>query len=231
MDKGKIIDYMKISSFVAEHPDYYDKYEKEAIKAHAIRGIEHDLYTTDVIREICDHLGLIPEDKNIYVAFQKLIEEQFGIEGKHIVEVGGGIIPNLGKRIHLGQKTGSIIVYDPRLGKEFESEDRFTLKREEFKENTPIPEKTDLMIGLMPCKGAEALIDSALEHKKDFIVWLCEGGPHGDYFDYFESDEEWLDSTIFYATSEVESKKMGKLMVKKMEDFSEYPIIYNKKEN
>lgn len=219
---------MNIMALLAKHPDYYEEFEKQCIKGYALESDEKN-YKEDIMREIYDELGYIPDDKNIYLAFMKLMEEEFGIDGKNIVEVGGGIFPRLGKRIHLKQKTGSITVYDPRIGKDIEGEDHFILKREQFSRKTPLQD-TDLLVGLMPCKGAEPLIDQAIDHDIDFLVWLCEGGPHGDYFDYFETDEEWLGSTIYCAKRGVENKQMGKLMIKRYPEFSNYPIIYNKRE-
>lgn len=221
--------YLKVVAFLAKHQGYYETFEEECIKRHSAREAE-DTYFIDIMREIYDELGIIPDEKNMYIVFLKIMEEVFGIDGKHIVEVGGGILPRLGKRIHLQQKKGSITVYDPRLGHDIEGEESFILKREQFTRDTPLKKETDLIVGLMPCKGAEALLDQALKNNIDFLLWLCEGGPHGDYFDYFEDDEEWLSSTIQYAKRGVESKDMGKLMIKYCKPFSTYPIVYNKRE-
>ncbi len=223
-----LLDQHLVLNFLEEHPDYYDWFEKMCIKSYAEEGSAHDKWTKDVIREIYDELGLIPEDKNMYIEFIKLLEETFGIEGKNIIEVGGGIIPRLGKRIHLQQHTGSITVYDPRLGNDIVGEERFILRREKFNDRTPV-DGTDVMIGLMPCKGAEALIASATKHNIDFLVWLCEGGPHGDCYDYFEDEAEWLNYINILALRGIEDNHMGKLMVKRIDELSEYPIIYNQR--
>ena len=227
-DKKNLARYMGVVDFLARHPGYYDQYEEECIKSYALRENERNFYL-DIMREIYDELGFIPDEKNMYITFIKMIEETFGIEGKNIIEVGGGIIPRLGKRIHLKQNTGTITVYDPRLGRHYESEDRFTLVREEFTKKTPV-DGADLIVGLMPCKGAEPLLDQAIKNNIDFILWFCEGGPHGDYFDYFEDDDEWLSSTLYFARKGVEENKMGKLKVKHLEQFSTYPIVYNERE-
>ena len=223
-----LLDKMLISKFLDEHQDYYDQWEKSYIRNMSSSLSSHEKWTKDVLREIYDQLEMIPDDKNMYITFMNLLENEFGIEGKNIIEVGGGIIPRLAERIHLKQKTGSITVYDPRLGSDLESKDRFVLKREDFSKKTNV-DGADIIIGLMPCKGAESLIASATEHNIDFLVWLCEGGPHGDYFDFYESDEEWLSSMIYYAQRGVETHKMGKLKIKNMPEFSEYPIIYNRR--
>ena len=226
--KEKMIRHIIISRFLEEHRDYYDDYELQAIKGFVERDDLAMIAKTDIVREIYDELGLLPEKVNLYTTFLNAIETQFGIEGKRICEVGGGILPRLGKRIHLKQTTGTIIVYDPRIGKDQKGNDRFVLKRKYFKETTPT-EDIDLLVGLMPCKGAEPLLENAFRNKKDFMLWLCEGGPHGDYFDFFESDEEWIDNTIYNAQRCVEEQHMGKLKIKVMPELSEYPIIYNQR--
>ncbi len=165
-EKSKIIDYMNVMQFLTRHKDYfnYDKYAFEMLKDYAKRGLTKEVYFKDVIREVYDELGLIPDDKNIFDAFLKLLEQVHGIEGRNIVEVGGGTFPTLGRRIHLRQKAGTITVYDPRIGKDIKGDDRFVLKREKFTNKTKI-EGADLIIGLMPCKGAEPLLEQAISIK------------------------------------------------------------------
>lgn len=228
-DVKKVLDHMAVKRFVREHSDYYSSWERSMIYDYISRGSRHAIFTEDIVREIYDELGLIPEDENMYVSFLNLIEDNFELEGKNIVEVGGGILPRLGRRIHLKQNTGTITIYDPRLAEDIKEEDRFFLKREEFKRDTPL-ENVDLLIGLMPCQGAEPLITQATNHNIDFALWFCEGGPHGDYFDFYESDDEWLDSMMYFAKRGVEDHNMGRVMVKKMEQYNNYPIIYNQRQ-
>ena len=209
--------------------DYYDPYEYERIKYY----IEHDKsdenFTRDIMREIYDELGMIPEDQNMYTRFMQEIDENFGINNRHIIEVGGGIFPRLGHRIHLQQQNGTITVYDPRIGKRIEGDDTFILKREEFTRKTPLG-NCNLLIGLMPCKGAEPLIDQAIKHEKDFMLWFCEGGPHGDCYDYFEDEREWLGSMMYDIERGVREHHMGKVIQKTLDKYSHYPIVYNQRE-
>lgn len=227
-DKDKLIQLMNVMSFLKTHESYYDEFALQNIKSYVKRGRPEEVYFTDVVREIYDELGYIPDDQNMYIAFMNLLKEVHGIEGRNILEVGGGTLPRLGHRIHLAQQKGTITVYDPRMGKDIEGDERFVLKREEFTTKTKLG-NTDLLIGLMPCKGAEPLIEQAIKHKIDFMLWFCEGGPHGDYFDFYEDDSEWLWSYQYMAERGVEEGKMGKLMVKQMDEYSRYPIIYNQR--
>ena len=86
----------------------------------------------------------------------------------------------------------------------------------------------DLVVSLMPCKGAEAVLDACVEQDKDFIVGLCEGGPHGDCFDFYEDEEEWIHSMISYTESRLKRKGTGKLLKKQFDNCGyPYPVIYN----
>ena len=175
-----------------------------------------------------DELDLIPEDYNIYNEFMNFIDDVHGIGNKNIVEIGGGRFPRLAKRINNSRDNGKITVYDPRLSTE-ESDDRLVLKRKKASSHTDIDD-CDLIIGLMPCKGAEVLLDLAIKNNKDFVLWLCEGGSHGDEYDFFEDDDEWRQSMIFKAEKGIREKNMGKLKIKKLDRFSNrFPIIYNER--
>lgn len=185
-----------------------------------------DVFIVELVREVLDQLGFIPDDYNIYKQYIDFIDEVHGIEGKNIVEIGGGRFPRLAERISSRQNKGKITVYDPRLYSE-ESTDKLILKKKRASRTTDVGD-CNLIVGLMPCKGAEVLLDLAIDNKKDFVLWLCEGGPHGDEFDFFEDDEEWRNHMIERARTGVEKNRMGRLQVKKLSRFSSnYPIIYN----
>ena len=188
-----------------------------------------DLYHKDLLREIFDNLALIPVEENMYVAFLNEILKHYDISDKKIVEVGGGVFPNLAKRIVTKQTTGKITVFDPRLDPRCKSDSKMTLVRDNFTRKTPIDD-ADLIIGLRPCKGIDVLLDSAIENKKDFMIWFCEGGPHGDYFDYFEDEDEWYNCMKVTARNGVERQHMGKIKKIEYPHLSNYPIIYNSRE-
>lgn len=187
-----------------------------------------DLFIMELVREVLDELGFIPDDYNIYQEFARFIDDVHGIDQKNIVEIGGGRFPRLAKRLKERQNYGKITVYDPNLSLE-ESSDRLVLKRRRASLYTDVGD-CDLIVGLMPCKGADVLLDLALNNNKDFVLWLCEGGPHGDEFEFFEDENEWRESMIDKARNGVEKNNMGKLIIKKIDRFSnKFPIIYNER--
>lgn len=219
-----------IKNYFKKYPDIFTPREQHQILRMVNDG-GSELYGSEGIREIYDELGLIPDNQNIYIGFIDIIERQFGIEGKNIVEVGGGHIPRLAKRLSEKQVRGRVKVYDPLLSKYERSSSKLSLVRTKFHENMVIPDFTDLLVGLQPCVAAERIIEAAIQNDIDFIIALCEGGPHGEWFDFYESDDEWLDSVITRARRGVDEKHMGKLVVEKSltkyNDF--YPVIYNRR--
>jgi len=178
-------------------------------------------------REVYDELNIIDDKDNIYLKFISMLENAFNYETRNILEVGGGVLPRLGERISLKQTTGKITIYDPRLSIYKKETNKFRLVREKFTRETNIGD-TDLIIGLMPCKSAEDIVEVATKNRIDFMVALCEGGPHGDEYDFYEDEEEWQSSLIRQAKKRVQEQGLGKLKVKYMENINNpYPVIYN----
>ena len=216
----------KIDSFFKEYPDLFTEFEKKHIKCYA-EALGKFKLVPDTIREVYDELGIIPDDSNIYIGFMNLLSELHDVKNKRILEIGGGVLPRLGKRISATLDTGKIVVYDPRLSPYEMSTDKMKLVKERFGVNTSVGD-TNLMVGLMPCEAADIIIESALQNNVDFVLALCEGGVHGDETDFYDSVEEWQDSLISYAEREVEYRGMGKLRKKSLADYgSPYPVIYN----
>ena len=82
----------------------------------------------------------------------------------------------------------------------------------------------------MPCEATQSIIENAVDKNKDFMIALCEGGPHGDEFDYFEDEKEWLKAMLYIAERGLEDNNMGDLKVLSFKKYnSPYPIIYNKR--
>lgn len=228
-ESNRKIYYSIVDRFLRNNKNLFTNYEIQAIKHHLLCSKFPEVYHKDVIREIFDHLALLPVEENLYIVFMNELLNHCNIEDKRIVEVGGGIFPNLAQRLTTKLNKGTITVYDPRLDPRVKSNDKMVLKKELFTRQTELDD-CDLVIGLMPCKGIDVLLDQAVENKKDFMVWFCEGGPHGDYFDYFEDEDEWYHCMNVTLENGLKRQNMGK--VKKIEypHFSRYPIIYNSKE-
>ena len=224
MNKGAT-KLLLVQGFIAEHKDDLEPYELEIIKKYISDIDGNFMFYPFVAREIFDKLGLMSDEENLYHRFAELVHEIHDISGKNILEIGGGVYPTFAER--LTTKAGCITVYDPRLTKHQSDTDKLKLVRQNFTKHISLAEY-DLVLALMPCKGAEALLDACLEQDKDFVLGLCEGGPHGDYHDFYEDDEEWIHAMTTYTDSRLRRDGKGKLLTKTLEGCSyPYPIIYN----
>ncbi len=226
-DIQNIDDDYRVIEFLKSHLSNYTEREMIYImnnyKLH-----HHAIFVPDILRQIYDEVGLLADDKNLYLGFMKILEDNFNLDS-NIVEIGGGIIPSLAKHIHLKQKNGTITVYDPRLYKNDSSDKKFILKKEKFTENTDIF-RTDILVGFMPCQATEILIKTACRNKKDFLVALCEGG-HQEFEDFYD-DTLWEEQMIDLAKREIAENGMGVLEKTNLESYGDpYPIIYNKRIN
>jgi hypothetical protein len=228
MNEIELIKY-KITDFFNKNPNLFTEEEKSYILDCSLKSINSYDLTIDLIREVYDELNLLPEEKNVYKSFLKLLDTEFSIKDKNIIEVGGGVLPRLATRINDMQTTGKITVYDPRLSTYVKEKTNFKLVREKFNKDTNIYD-TNLIIGFMPCKGAEVILDTALNKNLDFMVGLCEGGLHGDEYDYFETDDEWRHSLINHTKRKVKTLGLGNLEIAYQKEYGNpYPIIYNKR--
>ena len=222
-------EYEKIVKFVISNAEMFTDYERKYILDYVLRENTKDKMIPDLIVEIYDKLGILKDDENIYLGFIDLLRENFNYQERNIIEVGGGIIPGLARKIASNQTTGKIKVYDPRLSKAETNNEKLTLVREKFYSHTPIG-NTNLLIGFMPCEATYNIIDSATRNNVDFMIALCEGGPHGDIYDYFENEKEWLDTIIYMAERGVEDNKMGTLEKGYLKKYhNPYPVVYNKR--
>lgn len=216
---------MKLHDFISRHREDFDDFELEWFQRNIARMEDNFNYYPFVIREIYDILKLVDDKKNLYHRFYELVKELYDIRGKRILEVGAGVYPTLADR--LCTEAGIVVCYDPRLTRSREDTPKLKLVRKDFKKNMSLADY-DLVISLMPCKGAEAVCDACVEQDKDFIVGLCEGGPHGDYHDYFEDDIEWRSSIMSYTDVRLRRNGTGKILTKELDGCSyPYPIIYN----
>ena len=217
-----------IIDLIVKYPELFTEAERSYLINNCTASYK-DRLMPDLFREVYDKLDLLKDDENIYLGFIDLLDNKFDIKNKDIIEVGGGIFPQLAKKISNIQEKGQIKVYDPRLSFYEDNTSKLTLVREKFSNKTKVDD-VDLLIGFMPCEATYTIVDSAARNDIDFMIALCEGGPHGDIYDYYESDEEWLHSIISFANSLVEYNNMGTLEKTYLKEYhNPYPVIYNKR--
>ena len=229
MEQRLNTNYDKVREFILANDGIFTECEKEYLLNYASRGHISGKIIPDIVREVYDKLNILTDEENIYLGFMDLLNQEFNYRERNIIEVGGGILPRLATRISDNQTTGRIKVYDPRLSKYETNKEKMTLVRQKFYSNTPVND-CNLLIGFMPCEATYNIIDNAARNNIDFIIALCEGGPHGDIYDFFENENDWLNTMIYMAERGVEDYNMGtleKVYLKKYHN--PYPVIYNKR--
>lgn len=211
-----------VSRFLIEHPQDYSKEEQKLILNNCLWG-RHSSVVTDILRQIYDELNLLEEDKNVYNQFLHVLEQKFSIN-TDIVEIGGGRIPNLSKKIALRQTSGTITTYDNQLIIPQISIPNWTLVKRRLLPNEQL--KAKLLIGFMPCEGTETAISLVKENHLDFMIALCGGVCHSE--GSFLTPEEWASSMIYDAKQAAREAGLGEVKKTYIKG-SPYPIIYNRR--
>ena len=218
---------LKVNRFLEENKHGYNDRELEFIRSNWVHFLDKK-FQVDILRQMYSELGFMDDKEDIYHAFIKILEDNFDID-TDIIEVGGGRIPSLAKRIALKQKKGTITVYDPNLISTDSPYPNMVLRQQPFTLQTPVKED-QLIIGFMPCEATEKIIYNAKKNNAHFLIALCEGGPHGDEFDYFESEDEWLYSMLYSARDTADKTEHGPLQITDLKEYDDpYPVIYTKK--
>lgn len=212
--------------FVEAHKDSYTPRELRTLLINTEGGINNP-FAWDIIRQVLDEVGYTDKSINMYEGFMEILQKNFDIN-TDIVEIAGGIVPSLAKKIALRQKSGTVTVYDPRLITDIEKPDNLILKQEMFGKDTPLG-NAKLVIGFMPCDATTAIINAACTNQIDFIVALCEGGLRKGY-EWLEDDDEWIAHIKYLASLQVKKYDLGTLQEASLERYSNpYPVIYNKR--
>lgn len=215
----------QIDKFLREHADDYTLTEKKLILDNRIWG-KNSALVVDILRQVYDELDMLDPDKNVYTGFVDLLEENFDIN-RNIVEIGGGKLPSLAKKIALRQTHGTITVYDDKLITTDSNLPNLTLEKRRLQKDELL--QADMIIGFMPCDGTETAIELAKRNHIDFMIALCEGSCQNELPTFM--DDDWESSMIYEARKAVREGHLGELKKVKMHKKYQnpYPIIYNRR--
>jgi hypothetical protein len=215
-----------IVSYLIENREAFTDMEKRIILDNISEPYE-GCSVPNIVQQLYDELGILPDAKNPYKAFAKLIDEKFDIKDKRVVEIGGGTLPRLGKRIASMQDRGSITVYDPNLYLKSGDIHNLKLIKRKFYPISNV-DLADVLVGLLPCGSSSTIVKSAIKHNKDFMIALCDSCNYLEFFDGCEEDIDWPFNFIKQTSAIVKENHLGKLKVKYLNEVGkQYPIIYN----
>lgn len=218
----------KVEAYFIKNQDRYSPSEIAYIKGQVARRVP--VPTTDPkLQKIFAEIGIPVNSKSMYQEFIDILKQNFPID-RNIVEVAGGKVPHLARKIALSQNRGTITVYDPRLIINTSTVPNMLLKPELFTENTDVS-SAEMLIGFMPCDATDLIVETACKNNIDFMVALCEGGMRKGY-EYIEYDDEWIYHVQTNAINHMKNTTLGELHTASLEEFNNpYPIIYNKRKN
>ena len=216
-----------ITKYLKEHDDFFTYNEKERIKVALCNfSAGYNLYDY-LCLQICDELGLVPDDQNPYKVFSEMLNDTFKIENKRIKEIGGGKLLRVGKRISDMQNMGTITIYDTNLLIKDGNYPNLRIAKKRFNDSIDAS-GADVLIGLLAYTSADVVVKSAIEKNIDFMIAVfdkqnpylfCEGNESN-----FNQLEEFVDNT----EKAIANSGLGKLKIKRFKEIGEqYPIIYN----
>ena len=227
-DKNTVCkDINLIIKYLKEYDDYFSYEEKLKIKeALCDFSMGYDLYNY-LCLQICDELNLLPDDQNPYKAFTETLNEQFNIENKNVVEIGGGKLLRLGKRIINMQDMGTVTVYDSNTLIRGGQYPRLRIVRRKFKSEMDAY-GADVLVGLLAYTSASVAIDVAIAENKDFMFALFNKQNNNLFCEGSDDDINEINSFVERAEKDLDNSNLGKLKVKYMHEIGDnYPIIYN----
>ena len=167
-------------AFHADYIDYGEPGEPPQISDYLIRYLDrcfekpntHNTY----FNQLYSWFDLYSKDEDPYDQLLDTYESIHGpLKGKNIVEVGGGPVPALARKMtermkdENGNIVGSITVYDPNL---IERYPKVRCIQEELKETDTLTSNTSL-IGMLPCEGTQVILTFVDTKKLESMVQLC----------------------------------------------------------
>lgn len=191
-----------------------------------------------ILTQFYTEFDLIREDKNIYLSVLKKIKENFCLEKKRILEVGGGPTPQLGRL--LAKEAKEVVVMDTSLSIKNNKLDNLFLEQQYFLPFTDIS-KYDLVVSYLACGAAESIISNCSKNNIDFFIGICPCSIEAinEVMNNNLSEKEYLNRIIKFAKLKTEQNNLGILIEDKLEDKLEdekedqneydFPIIYNKR--
>lgn len=185
-------------------------------------------YTSDIMLQFFDELGVADDSTNYYKKFLNLLGENFDYNC-NVLEVGGGHFPRLSKRLAEKQVKGTVTVYDPKLLKVNYGLENLHLKKEEFTSSTSL-DGVGLIIGCFPCQATDLIIERACQEKIDFQIALCDCVAGGDECASMREKVYLMREYVRRVGSKIEDSGLGQLnSVYLSSDMENLPIIYNKR--
>lgn len=177
-DKQKV--QRKLMQFMTLYGDKYEPYYKEYIDREFLGTSFEKNVEKDLMDQVYSATGVYDNIPNIYDTFIEEMLKHYSIDG-NLVEVAAGFYPGLSEKISLRQKSGTIIIYEPKII--VESNEKFKIIKESITESTMV-NNVDLIYALRPHAATETIIKMANKNDVDMFIGLCGCIPFLNYDDF-----------------------------------------------
>ena len=122
------------------------------------------------VMQFYDEYNLMKDEYNLYKGFIELIKHNHpDLSNMTILDVGGGIVPSLGRR--LAEEAKHVITIDRYMTTKNNPNNLEAISCEI--ENVNQLPKADMVIGFMPCEATKFIVEHAGKNNIDFLVELC----------------------------------------------------------
>ena len=133
-------------------------------------NIFNDKVIDSQIAQFYKEYDLLSEEADMYKAFADIIKYKHPyLSNKTILDVGGGMIPQLGRELAAYAK--HVMVIDRNMVFKNNPDNLEPIKRRiESVKDLPT---ADIIVGLLPCELTKQIIDYSVSKTKDFLIALC----------------------------------------------------------
>jgi len=218
--------------FMSRYGNKFSDELKKEMDIHFVRRVGKFDNPT-VFYQLYDYFGIVPDDINMYIYHLNNIKEKFNINSD-ILEIAGGSYPSFARRVAREQMkigVGTITVYDPKLVTNHSYKyNNLKLHPEVFTSSIDVSDY-DLLVGIMPCKASDEMIEAIYKYKRDFYIAFC-GCNSLNYNSFFTG----MALPSYYNQIDelkciCEENNLGDLVIEYIPDKYniEYPIVYNKR--
>ena len=234
-----LVDGVEEASVLSYYEEYLDKYGKdipkeclESMREDVLCGFYGD-YAPCYIMQFYDEYNLMKDEWNLYKLFIELIKHNHpDLSNKTVLDVGGGVVPSLGKRLAKDAKHVIVVDYDIT---DTNNPNNLEVIKKRIEKASELP-KADLVIGFFPCQATRFILEHAGNTNSDFMIGLC-GCVHDDDLRFelmwnncfglcaHEQEKRYLN----YAKQMIEEHKLGELQIDDSSCVLPYPIIGNKR--
>ena len=158
-----------LKEYIELYPEVVDEDIVDHIETFLSLGLQCDQAPCYVM-QFYDEYNLMKDEYNLYKGFIELIKHNHpDLSNMTILDVGGGIVPSLGRR--LAEEAKHVITMD-RFITTKNNPNNLEAITCEIEDEKQLP-SADLIVGFMPCEATRFIVEHAAKNNTDFLIELC----------------------------------------------------------